>query len=61
MTLALLLTAVTGAWATVPRVINSEIDFESLKVGDIIVEGFSMTGPNSVRFYFNAGRRCELL
>ena len=56
MTLALLLTAVTGAWATEPRVINSEIDFESLKVGDIIVEGFSMSGPNSVRFYFNAGR-----
>ena len=56
MTLALLLTAVTGAWATEPKVINSEIDFESLKVGDIIVEGFSMTGPNSVRFYFNAGR-----
>ena len=56
MTLALLLTAATGAWATEPRVINSEIDFESLKVGDIIVEGFSMSGPNSVRFYFNAGR-----
>jgi len=56
MTLALLLTAVTGAWATGPNVINSEIDFESLKVGDILVEGFSMTGPNSVRFYFNAGR-----
>ena len=56
MTLALLLTAATGAWATGPKVINSEIDFESLKVGDILVEGFSMTGPNSVRFYFNAGR-----
>ena len=56
MTLALLLTAVTGAWATGPNVINSEIDFESLKVGDILVEGFSMTGPNSVKFYFNAGR-----
>ena len=56
MTLALLLTAVTGAWATEPRVINSEIDFESLKVGDIIVEGFSMSGPKSVMFYFNAGR-----
>ena len=56
MTLALLLTAVTGAWATGPKVINSEIDFEALKVGDIIVEGFSMTGPSSVRFYFNAGR-----
>jgi hypothetical protein len=56
MTLALLITAVTGAWATEPRVINSEIDFEALKVGDIIVEGFSMTGPKSVMFYFNAGR-----
>ena len=56
MTLALLLTAVTGAWATEPRVINSEIDFESLKVGDILVEGFSMSGPYSVMFYFNAGR-----
>ena len=56
MTLALLLTAVTGAWATEPRVINSEIDHESLKVGDILVEGFSITGPNSVTFYFNAGR-----
>ena len=56
MTLALLLTAVTGAWATEPKVINSEIDFESLKVGDILVEGFSISGPQSVMFYFNAGR-----
>ena len=56
MTLALLITAVTGAWATEPKVINSEIDFESLKVGDILVEGFSISGPKSVMFYFNAGR-----
>jgi len=56
MTLALLLTAVTGAWATEPKVINSEISHESLKVGDILVEGFSISGPKSVMFYFNAGR-----
>ena len=56
MTLALLLTAVTGAWATEPRVINSEISHESLKVGDILVEGFSISGPYSTMFYFNAGR-----
>ena len=46
MTLALLLTAVTGAWATGPNVINSEIDFESLKVGDIIIEGAQITISN---------------
>ena len=56
MTLALLITAVGGAWAAEPKVINSEIDFESLKVGDILVEGFSISGPKSVMFYFNAGR-----
>ena len=56
MTLALLLTAVGGAWATEPKVINSEISNESLKVGDILVEGFSISGPNSTTFYFNAGR-----
>ena len=39
-----------------PKVINSEIDFESLKVGDILVEGFSISGPYSTMFYFNAGR-----
>ncbi len=56
MTLALLLTAATGAWAAEPKVINSEIDHESLKVGDILVEGFSISGPYSTMFYFNAGR-----
>ena len=56
MTLALLLTAVTGAWATEPRVINSEISHEDLKVGDILVEGFSISGLYSANFYFNAGR-----
>ena len=55
MTLALLLTAVGGAWAD-GKVINYEIDHESLKVGDILVEGFSISGPKSVMFYFNAGR-----
>ena len=54
--LVLLLTAATGAWATEPKVINSEIDFESLMVGDILVEGFSISGPYSTTFYFNAGR-----
>ena len=54
--LVLLVTAATGAWAYEPKVINSEIDYESLKVGDILVEGFSISGLYSTKFYFNAGR-----
>lgn len=40
MTLALLLTAVTGAWAAEPTIYTTAVDMTSLKVGDILAEGF---------------------
>ena len=55
LTLVALIAVTTGAWAD-GKVINSEIDYESLKVGDILVEGFSISGLYSTKFYFNAGR-----
>lgn len=55
ITLVALLAVTAGAWAD-GKVINTEISNESLKVGDILVEGFSISGPNSTTFYFNAGR-----
>ena len=55
ITLVALIAVTTGAWAD-GKVINSEIDYESLKVGDILVEGFSISGLYSTKFYFNAGR-----
>jgi len=43
MTLALLLTAVTGAWADEPNVYNSgTVDLRTLKVGDILMSGVTL-------------------
>ena len=48
MTLALLLTAVTGAWATDPTVYESgqTVNQNDLKVGDIILGGVTINGTN---------------
>ena len=48
MTLALLLTAVTGAWATEPTVYESgqTVNQNDLKVGDIILGGVTINGTN---------------
>ena len=48
MTLALLLTAVTGAWATGPTVYESgqTVNQNDLKVGDIILGGVTINGTN---------------
>ena len=56
MTLALLLTAVTGAWAQDPTVYTSEVDMSVLKVGDILAEGFSLKADNDNKVNLNANR-----
>ena len=43
MTLALLLTAVTGAWADEAKVYTEAVAFNSLKAGDVLTDGFSIT------------------
>ena len=43
MTLALLLTAVTGAWAGEAKVYTEAVAFNSLKAGDVLTDGFSIT------------------
>ena len=43
MTLALLLTAVTGAWADEAKVYTEAVVFNSLKAGDVLTDGFSIT------------------
>ena len=48
MTLALLLTAATGAWAQDPKVYDSgEVELSSLQVGDILLPGVTLTSNNS--------------
>ena len=43
MTLALLLTAVTGAWADEPKVYDSgDVELFSLQVGDILMPGVTL-------------------
>ena len=65
MTLALLLTAVTGAWADEPKVYTTAVDVTSLKVGDILAEGFSLTSTNPNGAIFNIadqrGKRDETI
>ncbi len=56
MTLALLLTAVTGAWAQDPKVYTSEVDMSVLKVGDILAEGFSLKADKDNKVNLNANR-----
>ena len=48
MTLALLLTAVTGAWADEPKVYDSgEVELSSLQVGDILLPGVTLKDNNN--------------
>ena len=51
--LALLLTAATGAWADEPTIYTTAVDMTSLKVGDILAEGFSLTSTNQKGAVFN--------
>ena len=53
MTLALLLTAVTGAWAEEPTVYNSTVAITDLKAGDILIEGAQITLPSDHSYYLN--------
>lgn len=47
MTLALLITAVGGAWAQDPKVYDSgEVELSSLQVGDILLPGVTLTSNN---------------
>lgn len=44
MTLALLMTAATGAWATAPTVYNTpNVALDNLQEGDILTDGFTLT------------------
>ena len=52
MTLALLLTAVTGAWAD-GKVYTSAVDITALQVGDILTEGASINGSGAIYFDLN--------
>ena len=54
--LVLLLTAATGAWATDPTVYFKEVAISSLKMGDILAPGFSLTGTDDDCVYFKANR-----
>ena len=57
MTLALLLTAVTGAWSADPKVYTEPVAISSLHVGDILATGFSLTlASESDGIYFDANR-----
>ena len=51
MTLALLLTAVTGAWAQ--TVYNSTVAVSDLNEGDILIEGAQITLPSDHSYYLN--------
>ena len=53
ITLALLLTAVTGAWATEPKVINSTVAVSDLNEGDILIEGAQVTLTSDHSYYLN--------
>ena len=50
---ALLITAVGGAWADEPKVYTTAVDMTSLKLGDILAEGFSLTSTNPNGALFN--------
>ena len=53
MTLALLLTAVTGAWAVEPTVYNSTVAVSDLNEGDILIEGAQVTLTSDNSYYLN--------
>ena len=56
MTLALLITAVTGAWADEPKVYTTAVDMTSLKLGDILCEGATVTTTSNLQIRLNEGR-----
>ena len=58
MTLALLITAVTGAWAqSSPKVYTTQVTVDDLQVGDILAQGFSLVNKESEKgFYFDKNR-----
>ena len=58
MTLALLLTAVGGAWAqSSPKVYTTQVTVDDLQVGDILAQGFSLVNNGSEKgFYFDKNR-----
>ena len=58
MTLALLLTAVGGAWAqSSPKVYTTQVTVDDLQVGDILAQGFSLVNKESEKgFYFDKNR-----
>ena len=58
MTLALLLTAVGGAWAqSTPKVYTTQVTVEDLQVGDSLAQGFSLVNNGSEKgFYFDKNR-----
>ena len=57
LTLALLITAATGAWAQEePTVYTSAVAVSDLNEGDILAEGASITGVDSYELYYAANR-----
>ena len=56
LTLALLITAATGAWAEKPTVYTSAVAVSDLNEGDILAEGASITGVDSYELYYAANR-----
>lgn len=56
MMLALLLTAVASAWADKPKIYYSAVAISDLKEGDILAEGFSVTGNDDDYIEFDGNR-----
>ncbi len=54
--MALLLTAAASAWADEPKVYTSAVSVSSLKVGDILADGFSLTGDDGVEICLKLNR-----
>ena len=56
LALALMLTAVGGAWAQGHQKYTAAVAMTSLQVGDTLAEGFSLTGEDGNFIRFDAGR-----
>ena len=56
LALALMLTAVGGAWAQGHQKYTSAVAMTSLQAGDTLAEGFSLTGQDGNFIRFDAGR-----
>jgi len=54
--LVLLLTAATGAWADEATVYTTQVSTATLKVGDILADGFSLTGGEKDNIILDGGR-----